>query len=100
MDLIQVLTGLLRRADHEEAASRLPLGVLPLGKTNCATSAIWGFRGNPEPRHLAEAAMAVIRDIKRPLDVMEITPLQVYVLYLFISQVFNVYRYSVSFIYL
>ncbi|XP_047471202.1 acylglycerol kinase, mitochondrial-like [Penaeus chinensis] len=74
--LAEVLTGLLRRADHKEAASRLPLGVLPLGKTNCATSAIWGFTGSPEPRHLAEAAMAVIRGIKRPLDVMEITPLQ------------------------
>lgn len=72
----EVLTGLLRRADHSEAARKLPLGILPLGNTNTSTAAIWGFRGNPEPRHLAEATMAIVEDIRRPLDVMEITPLQ------------------------
>lgn len=72
----EVLTGLLRRVDHDEAAQRFPLGILPLGNTNTCTSAIWGFQGDPGPRHLAEATMAIVQDIKRPMDVMEITPLQ------------------------
>lgn len=72
--LAEVLTGLLRRSDHREAARRFPLGILPLGQTNSAASAVWGFRGRPKPRDLAEATMAVVRDLKRPMDVMEITP--------------------------
>lgn len=77
MYFFQVLTGLLRRVDKEDASKRFPLGILPLGNNNTATSAIWGFRGHPKPLHLAEAAMAIVRDIKRPLDVVEITPFQV-----------------------
>ncbi|XP_071535073.1 acylglycerol kinase, mitochondrial isoform X2 [Panulirus ornatus] len=72
----EVLTGLLRRVDHIDATQKLPLGILPLGSTNTAMSAVWGFRGNPKPQHLAAATMAIVHDIKRPLDVMEITPLQ------------------------
>ncbi|KAK3868740.1 hypothetical protein Pcinc_025908 [Petrolisthes cinctipes] len=74
--LAEVLTGLLRRVDNEDASRRFPLGILPLGNNNTALSAIWGFRGQPKPLHLAEATMAIVRDIKRPLDVMEILPFQ------------------------
>lgn len=80
-----MLTGLLRREDYSEGVRKLPLGVLPLGNTNTASEAIWGFKGDPKPQHLAEATMAIIRDIKRPLDVMEITPLKVIVQVLCIS---------------
>lgn len=72
--LAEVLTGLLRRPDHIEASRKLPIGILPLGSTNTAASAIWGFKGASKPIHLAEATMAVVRDLRRPLDVMEITP--------------------------
>ncbi|KAK7067193.1 hypothetical protein SK128_024522 [Halocaridina rubra] len=74
--LSEVVTGLLRRADCKDAVCRFPLGVLPLGHTNTATSVIFGFQGYPEARHLAEATMSVIKEIKRPLDLMELTPLQ------------------------
>lgn len=72
--LAEVLTGLLRRPDHTEASRRFPIGILPLGSTNTAASAIWGFTGASKPKHLAQATMAVVRDLRRPLDVMEITP--------------------------
>ncbi|XP_066950920.1 acylglycerol kinase, mitochondrial-like isoform X8 [Macrobrachium rosenbergii] len=74
--LSEVLTGLLRRSDQKEAVRRLPLGILPLGKSNSTTSAILGIKGSPKPRHLAEATMSIIHEIKRPMDVMEVTPLQ------------------------
>ncbi|KAG0719268.1 Acylglycerol kinase, mitochondrial [Chionoecetes opilio] len=72
--LAEVLTGLLRRPDHREASRRFPIGILPLGYTNSAAATVWGFTGGSKPRHLAEATMAIVRDVRRPLDVMEITP--------------------------
>ena len=73
----KVLTGLLRRADYKSASARLPLGILPLGHSNTTASTVWGFQGNPEPKHLAEATMAIIRNVRRTLDIMEIQPLDV-----------------------
>ena len=56
---------------------QFPLGLLPLGESNTAASSIFGFNKVPEVKHLAEATMAIVRNVKRPLDVMEVLPLQV-----------------------
>ena len=67
----------MRRDDKETATKRIPIGILPLGQKNNTAGSIWGFTNVPEVRHIAEATMAVIKNIKRSLDVMEITHLAV-----------------------
>jgi len=74
--LSEVVTGLLRREDSKKATKKFPLGVLPLGQSNTAAAAIWGFTGDPKPLDLAQATMSIIHNITRPLDLIEITPLQ------------------------
>jgi len=74
--LSEVVTGLLRREDASKAIKKFPLGLLPLGYSNTAAGAVWGFTGAPKPLDLAKATMAIIHNITRPLDLIEITPLQ------------------------
>ncbi|CAL4071780.1 unnamed protein product, partial [Meganyctiphanes norvegica] len=74
--LSEVMTGLLRRDDSSRAIKKFPLGLLPLGESNTAAGAVWNFTGYPKPLHLAQATMAIIHNITRPLDLIEITPLQ------------------------
>ncbi|KAA0202453.1 hypothetical protein HAZT_HAZT009231 [Hyalella azteca] len=71
--LSEALTGLLRRTD--DAASRLPLSILPLGACSVAGKAVWGLSEQPQPRDLLEATMAVVREVLSPMDVMEVLPL-------------------------
>ncbi|KAF2360670.1 NAD kinase/diacylglycerol kinase-like domain [Trinorchestia longiramus] len=73
METGQALTGLLRRSD--DAAARLPLSVLPLGSCSTAGRALWGIKESPQPRHLLEATMAVVRQVLSPMDVMEVQPI-------------------------
>ena len=66
--LSDAVTGLLRRSDN--AAARLPLGVLPVGKTNT-----WAHRLFPcddDVKLMGEATMAVVRQLRRPVSVMEV----------------------------
>lgn len=74
--LSEVLTGMLRREDASRAVKKFPLGLLPLGESNTAAGAVMGFTGDPKPLDLARATMAIIQNITRPLDLIEITPLQ------------------------
>ena len=72
---LQVLTGLLRREDN--AASRLPLSVLPLGAASITGKALWRHLEPQTPvpaEQLLEATMAVVRQVLRPMDVLEVTP--------------------------
>ncbi|RXG51144.1 Acylglycerol kinase, mitochondrial [Armadillidium vulgare] len=73
---IQVLTGLLRREDSSTACRKFPLGILPLGGSNSAASSIWGFNKTPEVEHLAEATMSIIKNFRRGMDVIEVTPFE------------------------
>ncbi|XP_050501063.1 acylglycerol kinase, mitochondrial [Diabrotica virgifera virgifera] len=69
--LSEVVTGLLRKTNDN--ASNIPLGVLPLGKTNTvATVKFPGKTKVERVKALAEAAMAVIEDTFKPIDVMKI----------------------------
>ncbi|KAB7498518.1 Acylglycerol kinase, mitochondrial [Armadillidium nasatum] len=74
--LSEVLTGLLRREDSSTACRKFPLGILPLGVSNSAASSIWGFNKTPEVEHLAEATMSIIKNFRRGMDVIEVTPFE------------------------
>ena len=66
--LMEAVTGLLRRTDM--SAARLPLGVLPVGKTNTLAHKL--FHCEDEVRLMGEATMAVVRQLRRPVSVLEV----------------------------
>ena len=67
--VMEVLTGLLRRPDKAEAA-KIPIGILPVGKTNTLAYRLFGHDDNV--RLMGEATMSVIRDLKKPHGVIEV----------------------------
>lgn len=69
----QTVTGLLRRAkDDSEALKNLPLGVLPLGRTNSLSSVLVGDKDRV--RSLADATMSVVDGIITPVDLIKVEP--------------------------
>lgn len=68
--LHEAVTGLLRRNDSETARQRFPIGVLPIGKTNSAIKSL--LPSSNETELLANSAMAIIKESKKPVDVMKI----------------------------
>ncbi|CAL8113166.1 unnamed protein product [Orchesella dallaii] len=71
--VFETITGLLRREDADEAVLRYPVGVIPVGLQNqFGKSLLKSFSGDPEPKFIAEAAMAIVNHRMRPADVMEI----------------------------
>ncbi|ODM95182.1 Acylglycerol kinase, mitochondrial [Orchesella cincta] len=71
--VFETITGLLRREDAEEAVLRYPVGIIPVGTENqFGKQLLKSFRNDPEPKFIAEAAMAIVNHRMRPADVMEI----------------------------
>ncbi|XP_057672143.1 acylglycerol kinase, mitochondrial [Diorhabda carinulata] len=69
--LSEVVTGLLRK--NNDSGSKIPLGILPLGKTNSLASVQFpGKKKVERVKALADATMAVIEETIRPVDVMKI----------------------------
>ncbi|KAF2896942.1 hypothetical protein ILUMI_09236 [Ignelater luminosus] len=69
--LSEVVTGLLRI--HGVNNVNLPIGVLPLGKSNTIGKSLFpGGEHLTQVRSLADASMAVIERFTRPIDVMKI----------------------------
>lgn len=69
--LLEAVTGLMRRTDIEEARQR-PLGVIPVGKTNTMAHRFFpNFK--PQAGWFGDAMMAVVKNEKKPFDVMHIT---------------------------
>ena len=68
--LMETVTGLLRRQDASQAA-RIPIGVLPVGRTNSLAHTLFG-RDVDSVRLMAEATMSVVRQLKKPLGVIEV----------------------------
>merc|ERR1719397_40256 len=66
--VMDAVTGLLRRSDR--AAASLPLGVLPVGKTNSLAHSL--FQCDDDVRLMGEATMSVVRQLKKPMSVMEL----------------------------
>ncbi|KAK3909100.1 Acylglycerol kinase, mitochondrial [Frankliniella fusca] len=67
----KAVTGLFRRPDGFDTARKIPFGVLPLGKTNSVAKHLFSESADDHIRHLAEATMAVIFEVTRPLDVIK-----------------------------
>lgn len=69
----KTVTGLLRRADAEEAVAKYQIGVIPVGSTNnFGKKVISSSKQETEPMLIAESAMAIINHKTKPVDVMEI----------------------------
>lgn len=67
---------MIRRDDSKTFCARVPLGILPVGNNNFMAKSL--FPGNEDKKHsnvilMADATMSVIRQLFRPVDVMEIT---------------------------
>lgn len=69
--LSEAVTGLLRRPDGLNVVRQIPFGVLPLGKTNTVAKQIFCQSADDHVKHLAEATMAVILEVTKPLDVIK-----------------------------
>ena len=67
--VMEAVTGLMRRKDRAEAA-KVPIGVLPVGRTNTLAHNL--FRIDDEVKLMAEATMSVIRQLKKPLSLIEV----------------------------
>jgi acylglycerol kinase len=72
--LMEAVTGLLRRKDADQIVKELPLGVLPVGKNNkMARNLFPGMVDDlGEAGLMAEAAMSVVRQLFRPVSVIEV----------------------------
>ncbi|KAL0267064.1 UNVERIFIED_CONTAM: hypothetical protein PYX00_009432 [Menopon gallinae] len=70
----EIITGLLRRIEDQSGAlKKLPMGVLPLGRSNSISLALLGNR--EEVRALADATMAIIDGSLKTADVIKIEPI-------------------------
>lgn len=70
--LSEVVTGLIRRTG-ENNSKLIPIGVLPLGKSNTVGSALFpGGAHLGNVKSMAEASMAIVREATKPMDVMKI----------------------------
>lgn len=95
------MTGLLRRADGDLAVQRkFPIGVLPLGHTNTVAKSL--FFDSDKVKMMAEATMAIIKEITKPIDVIKIEVLEVSILLQeFISQLlFYCFSYHICMLFL
>jgi len=70
--LSEVITGLLRRT-NENTSGLVPVGILPLGKHNTVGNFLFpGDSKLEKVKSLADATMAVIENVTKPMDVMRI----------------------------
>ena len=69
--LMETVTGFLRRKDANQLTKTMPIGILPVGSCNRMA---WNlFPGNEgEVALMADAAMSVVRQLFRPLSVIEV----------------------------
>ncbi|KAB0796513.1 hypothetical protein PPYR_10574 [Photinus pyralis] len=73
--LSEVVTGLMRKSETNKVD--LPIGVLPLGRTNTIGNRLFpGGDHLQNIRSLADASLAVIKAHMKPIDVMKIEVLQ------------------------
>ncbi|XP_044732309.1 acylglycerol kinase, mitochondrial [Chrysoperla carnea] len=69
----EVITGLLRRCNNDASQNHVPVGVLPLGRSNTLAASL--FPGGDKlsvVRSLADATMAVVKQNTKPIDLMKI----------------------------
>ncbi|XP_054710657.1 acylglycerol kinase, mitochondrial-like [Uloborus diversus] len=66
----EAVTGLMSRPNIENEC--IPIGVIPLGKTNTLANHLFGSKSSSSAQLMAESAMAVVRDMTTRMDVMKI----------------------------
>ncbi|KAJ9596124.1 hypothetical protein L9F63_012708, partial [Diploptera punctata] len=75
--LSEAVTGLLRRVDGDISVQRkFPIGVLPVGRTNTLATSLFSNTDSNKVKMMADATMAVIREITKPVDVVKIQVLE------------------------
>ncbi|XP_058804230.1 acylglycerol kinase, mitochondrial isoform X2 [Phymastichus coffea] len=76
--LSDVVTGMMRKYKHNSSAIKeLPIGILPLGKTNkVADSLFHGYPNLVEVRKLTDATIAILRGKTKFVDVLEVELLE------------------------
>jgi len=67
--LMEAVTGLLRRKDRDSAV-KVPIGILPVGKTNTMARRL--FNIEDDVRLMGEATMSVVRQLRKPESVIEV----------------------------
>lgn len=67
--IMEAVTGLMKRSDRAEAA-KVPIGILPVGKTNSLAHSLFGV--DDDVKLMGEATMSVIRHLKKPLSLIEV----------------------------
>ncbi|POI34963.1 hypothetical protein CIB84_001286 [Bambusicola thoracicus] len=70
VNIVTVITGLLRRAD-EAAFSKIPIGFIPLGKTCTLSHTLYPESVN-QVQHITNATLAILKGETVPLDVLQI----------------------------
>ncbi|OXB72858.1 UNVERIFIED_CONTAM: hypothetical protein H355_003296 [Colinus virginianus] len=70
VNIVTVVTGLLRRAD-EAAFSKIPIGFIPLGKTCTLSHTLYPESVN-QVQHITNATLAILKGETIPLDVLQI----------------------------
>jgi len=73
--LMEAVTGMIRRKDSTSFCRNVVLGVLPVGYNNCMAKTLFPSADSDQSTKvtlMAEATMSVIRQLSRPIDVLEI----------------------------
>lgn len=74
--LMEAMTGLLRRQDSNLLCQTVPVGVLPIGvKNHMATNLFPDMPSSSSVALMAEAAMSVVEQFFKPVDVLEVKSL-------------------------
>jgi len=68
--LMEALTGLMKREDSKQYRQTTPIGVIPVGEKNSLAKRLFPF--DDQVRQLALSTMAVIKQFKRPVDIIEV----------------------------
>ena len=79
---MQVVTGLLRLKSEQNSDSVIPIGILPVGKTNTLANKLYSFDADTEDKLyriyvMMEATFSIIRELTKTLNVMEVKNIDV-----------------------
>jgi len=68
--VMEALTGLMKREDSKLYRQKTPIGVIPVGQNNSLAKRL--FPSDDQVRQLALSTMSVIKQFKRPIDIIEV----------------------------
>lgn len=73
----EVITGLFRRTNNDRIVNPCPVGILPLGQTNSLGRVLFpGGESLAVVKSLADAALAIVKDSTKQVDVMKVEIIQ------------------------